>query len=553
MRAVERVLLLNPPDAAVLEGEGTLGDAYFEPPLGILYVYDFLKKRGDLEVRFVDLNVALAGVPGATLAGAVEGVMADFRPDLVAVAAVYYSGLAVFREVAAAVRGADPNAVIVFGGHYPTHSTDRCLADASVDYAVLSEGELGLSDLVDALNGGRELDEVEGIAFRRDGAVVRHERTTFWSGYGDVGRLPWEDVAFGDYFRGGANFLRRVRDASTLRLGVLTASRGCPNACGFCTSPSFWRRRWRKRRVENVLDEIRHLQDRYGVNTVMFNDENLGADRGWFLELLDGLATLDVSWVSTGGLNVAAINDETVIRKMYDSGVVLFNLAIESGSNATLDRIGKRLTTEDTENVIRLIRECGEGYAIGFFIVGFPFEDLAGVRGTLDFAASLDLDWRSFYCFQPFPGCSLRDYAIDHGLLDPLDCGDADGFFAPKMTYPNYTSDDLSHVNYLANLEWNFVNNRNVRRNTPAALEQAERDFRYVLDFVPNHVFAELGLAEVSRARGDGAGRRRHLERAAACVAQSDFDWPRYLEAFGVDIGGAMDKEGHPVWGGTAT
>ena len=59
---------------------------------------------------------------------------------------------------------------------------------------------------------------------------------------------------------------------------------------------------------------------------------------------------------------------------MYESGIGLFNLAIESGSNDTLKRVKKPLTIEETDNTIKLIRKYGDAVAIGFFIVGFPLK-----------------------------------------------------------------------------------------------------------------------------------------------------------------------------------
>jgi anaerobic magnesium-protoporphyrin IX monomethyl ester cyclase len=536
MNKYTRILLLNPPDPKLLQDAGAPGYAYFEPPLGLLYVYSHLKGRGAHDVRFLDMNIEMRFKSRLGLKETLNRALSDFRPDLVAIASLYYSSIPVFHAIAAAIKEGFPDVTVAMGGHYPTHMTADCLADPNVDFAILAEGELGLSGLLDALNAGTDLAEVEGLAFKTAGQITRNPRKSFWSGFSSSGRLPWEDIDFRSYFQDSRNVLQRVADRKDLRIAAITATRGCPNNCTFCSSPSFWKRRWRKRPVSEISAEIVFLKTTYGVNTIVFNDENISADPKWFMGLMDELEKLDVVWISNGGLSISSINDEKIIRKMYSSGIGLFNLAVESGSDETLRRVNKRLTLEQTRNVIRLIRENGDGFAIGFFITGFPFEDFAGVRKTIAFAEELDLDWRCFYCFQPFPGCELMEYCQSQGLIDSFDPNYGENAFAPKLKYLDYTAEELNHENYLANLRVNFVGNRNLLLATEASLAQAERDFKYVLDMIPDHVFAFLGLAGVSERRGEALERDRYLLCAKEAAGSSGFDWRKYLDIFAVNI-----------------
>lgn len=536
MNKYSKILLLNPPDPKLLQDAGAPGYAYFEPPLGLLHVYAFLKERGAHEVRFLDLNIEMRKNPGQSLEETLGSALAAFRPDLVAIASLYYSSIPIFHAIARLVRDSDPEVKVALGGHYPTHMTGECLADPNVDYAILAEGELGLSELLDALNAGADLAGVQGLAFKTAGTITRTPRTSFWRGYSSAARLPWEDIDFPAYFQDSRTVLSRVRDGRELRLASITATRGCPNNCAFCSSPSFWRRRWRKRQISEISAEITFLKTAYGVNTIVFNDENISADPKWFMLLMEELEKLDVVWISNGGLSVRTINDERIIKKMYSSGIGLFNLAVESGSDQTLRRVHKPLALQETRSVVELIRKHGDGFAIGFFITGFPFEDMAGVKKTLAFAEELDLDWRCFYCFQPFPGCELMEYCRDNGLIEAFDPNYGENASAPKLTYLDYTAEELNQANYLMNLRLNFVDNRNLLLGTEKALAQAERDFLYVLDMVPDHVFALVGLARVAERRGDAGAHGHYLLRADEALRQSAFDWQKYLDIFSVTL-----------------
>lgn len=536
MSTIKKVLFLNPPDPALLKESSSGGYSYFEPPLGLLYVYSYILEHSSVNARFLDLNIDLKFQSLDSMEGALTSILDEFHPDLVALSALYYSGIHVFHRVAKVIKQHASKILVVFGGHYPTHLTERCLDDVNIDYVVLSEGELGLKELIEALNGKKVLSQVEGVAYRENGQLKKQPRVSFRADYCDQKRLPWQDTNFSFYFREGRNVLQRIDDQKKMKLAAITASRGCPNACTFCSSKRFWNRSWRKRNVSYVIEEIQYLIHHYGINTIVFNDENIAVDRKWFHELLDGLQKLKITWISSGGLSIRAINDPETLIKMYASGIGLFNLAVESGYNAMLARVQKPLTVEETEQVIARIREYGDAYIVGFAITGFPFENWQGVQKTLQFMGSLDLDWKSFYCFHPFPGCELAVYCAQHGLMEEFDSDYGDVYFAPKLKYPDYTGEDLSEASYLANLKTNFLLNRNLRLGTEHSLAQAERDFNYVLEMVPDHVFAYLGVARVSLLQGNKSKAEQSLKKARRVLRTSSFAWQIYLDKLNVNL-----------------
>jgi radical SAM superfamily enzyme YgiQ (UPF0313 family) len=470
-----------------------------------------------------------------TLAEALISVLEQRRPDLVALSALYYSSIPVFHDIARIIKEYDREIVMVFGGHYPTHLTEKCMADENVDFAVISEGEIGFSDLIDVLNGSKEKEEVEGIVYRKNGAVIKKERKHFWKGYSESPRLPWEDTDFDLYFKDSRHVLHRLKEKSSLKMAAITSTRGCPNNCSFCSSPNFWKRRWRKRKVQHIIDEIKFLKKEYGINTIIFNDENMTANRAWLMELLKEIKNLDITWIAGGGLSISTINEKDVIKSMYESGIGLFNLAVESSTNRNLKRIKKKLTIEETESVIGLIRTLGNAFITGFFITGFPWETLSDVKYTLGYAEKLDLDWKCFYCFQPFPGSELFDYCVRKDLMTDFNTDYGENYFAPDFKHIDYSPEELGRISYLANLKCNFIENRNLKLRTEASLQQAERDFKYVLGMVEDHVIALIGLAQIMRFRGEYRQESAYIINAKEWLEKSEFDWDYYLKKLKID------------------
>jgi len=546
MENIKKVLFLNPPDPTLVENVNNPGYAYFEPPIGLMYVYSYLKNQNKYDTRIVDLNIEMKFITRKGLEDTLEGLVNSYKPDLVAISALYYTSRDIFHAIAKKIKEVNPNIKVVFGGHYPTHITNLTLEDKNVDYAIISEGELGLSDLVEGLNSPAGIENVEGIAFRKDGKVIKNERNNFWQGFKNSKRLPWEDVHMEYYFKEGKNFLFRIYKKEDIVLGAMTATRGCPNRCTFCSSSRFFKCRWRYREVESVIEEVKFLKDNYGVNTIVFNDENIAVYKEWFLKLLEELKKLNVRWIAGGGLSVRTINDEEVIKKMYEGGIAAFNIAIETGNEEVMKRIKKPLNLAEVDNVVRLIRKYGNGFIVGFFIIGFPFETKKQVIETLEFSGKLKLDWNALYCFQPFPGTDLYDYCIENNLIagyDAKDCKEYEFHSAAEIKYPDYTKEELNKLNYLYNLKYNFLKNRNLELGTEEGLAQAERDFHYVLDMVPNHFFVYFCLAEIMRRRNNIEKMQEYLLKAEDIFNNDrSFDWAYYITELGIDASKIFGK-----------
>ena len=60
--------------------------------------------------------------------------------------------------------------------------------------------------------------------------------------------------------------------------GYIFASRGCPYACTFCESKSMWTRKVRYRSPENIVAELKQMQE-FGINKVNFDDATFGISK----------------------------------------------------------------------------------------------------------------------------------------------------------------------------------------------------------------------------------------------------------------------------------
>jgi radical SAM superfamily enzyme YgiQ (UPF0313 family) len=71
-------------------------------------------------------------------------------------------------------------------------------------------------------------------------------------------------------------------------------SRGCPWRCTFCSSRLFWEKRVRLRSPENIIREIKALNEKYNVNYIMFWDDSFSFNKDMVLKYCKSFADADL-------------------------------------------------------------------------------------------------------------------------------------------------------------------------------------------------------------------------------------------------------------------
>lgn len=525
------ILLLNPFGRELDTTKKRLHSEYLEEPLGLMYIYSYLMKYApDHRLELYDASLLLEESQSSTmdsLWGALRKKIEDVSPELIGISALYYSNAYIVNKTARLIKEVNPNIVVVIGGSYPTHLPEVALAVKEIDYCAFSEGEDTFCKLVDAIETGSSVEGMDGIAYRTiDNKIVINKKRNYIE---NLDSIPFPDrkaVPFEKYLTGGRRVVYRYYAPEDLRIGSLTSTRGCPNRCTFCGSKAFWGQHIRFRAPEKVIEEMTEMRDKYGVNTFVFNDDNQCVNRKHFMKVLDLIISHlpGIKWHSGGGLNIRAINRDETIQKMCESGVCLFNLAFESGKNETLKRIRKPITVEEGENVVKLIRKHCDIPIHGFFIIGFPFETIEDMYATINFAKKLDLDWASFYNLQPFPGSELYEYCRKEGLIDKFDMDYGENYLPSNVKYSGFTALDVSRINYGANIDLNFIHNRNLELNPKRAIG----DFNYVLSLVPDHHIARYCKGIAYRNLGDDERAKECFETVKKSITQDN----EYYEYF---------------------
>lgn len=320
-------------------------------------------------------------------------------------------------ELAKTIR---PDTVTILGGVHPTFMYEEVLtSSAAVDYVVIGEGEVTLRHLLGVLEAGGNPETVAGIAFRRDGMIVKTARRTFMEAIDDL-PAAWDALDWEDYYS------LVIPDS---RLGAISTSRGCDHDCTFCSQQKFWEKSWRARDPQKVADELEYLYTTYHINVFMITDEYPTKNRERWEAFLEAVIAKDIPvylLIETRAADI--IRDKDIIGKYRKAGIIYISTGIESAGQEELDAMRKEMNIAEVHQVFDILREQ-EIVSEASFMVGFPDETSDSIKKTMQLAQKYNPDIANFFTFTPWPYTDrykdlkplirVRDYG-KYNMVDPV-------------------------------------------------------------------------------------------------------------------------------------
>jgi radical SAM superfamily enzyme YgiQ (UPF0313 family) len=286
---------------------------------------------------------------------------------------------------------------VVFGGAHATLNPDEAIEFA--DFVVRGEGEHTLRELVAALNGERLLRDVRGLTFREQELVVSNpERPPLDTA--ELDRLPWPQVDLID----GVHRLRHPLN-STIHFTMLT--RGCNQACNYCSITRVFGRSLRHRSIAGILDELGSRWDP-ARQFLFFNDDSLAVGKDFLKELLSSLIRErlipKLGWHSQ--LRVDCADDPELLQLMKATNCTFVSCGFESPNDRSLKALGKGQSVREVERGVRRLHEHGM-LINGFFLLGTDHDAPESIGETVRFAERIGCTLAGFMPLTPYPGTPI--------------------------------------------------------------------------------------------------------------------------------------------------
>ncbi len=306
----------------------------------------------------------------------IETEIADLKPDVVGISSLFTPYFREALEVAARVKRRT-NAILVIGGSHASAAPESLLASPYVDYVIRGEGEKALVELLRRLLSGTAIEAVPNLAYQRAGETVLNPV---------VDNFPIDDLPFPDL----SDFSPSAYTLAGKPMTFMITSRSCPHKCSFCSVHTTFGTGYRRRSLENVLEEIelRHAQ---GYRVIDFEDDNLTYYKSAFKELCRRLIARfpdrEMEFVAMNGISYLSL-DEELLELMYRAGFSHLNLALVSSDKTVRQTTKRPHTLEAYVKVVQRAHQLGFKI-VSYQILGLPDESLDSMIQTLAFNARL--------------------------------------------------------------------------------------------------------------------------------------------------------------------
>ncbi len=203
---------------------------------------------------------------------------------------------------------------------------------------------------------------------------------------------------------------------------TVQTSRGCPWRCDFCASSVMLRRRYRKRRVSDVIRDIEAILTMRPRAFIEFADDNTFVDKDWGKELCRQLAPLRVKWFTETDISVA--DDQDLLDWMREAGCRQVLIGLESPASGPLEGVETRsnFKARTVGRYVEALRRIqAHGVTVnGCFILGLDGHTPEIFREVLEFACVIPLYDVQITVLTAFPGTPLYGrFLQDRRILEP--------------------------------------------------------------------------------------------------------------------------------------
>lgn len=392
----KKMLLIAPINQAIVSVGG--GKFASFPPLG-LGILASLTPEDKFEMKLVDENIEKFNYDDADIV-----IISGFS----CVASRAYSIAKYYR---------DRNVPVVMGGIHATMETEEALQ--YVDTVITGEGESVWNEMLD--------DYLSGNLKR-----LYHGK-----------HLPLEHMPFP----------KRELFSKDYMFGSLVTSRGCPMYCAFCSVTVFNGGEHRQRSIEDVLDELESIPQKY----IFFADDNIigyGKKEDRAIQLFKGMVERKINkqWVGMASINIG-FNDEA-LEWAKKSGCIMLYLGLESEDTEELASMDKNLNKVlDYNKAFKNIND--HGLAIfGAFIYAGEDETVESIKRRTDYIINKPISSVQISLMTPLTGTKLFKKLKDENKL--IYTNYPEDWSRYNMSELTFQHNNITHEELLDAMEENF-------------------------------------------------------------------------------------------------
>ena len=361
-------------------------------PLGFGYILSIVRKKHEL--RLLDM------LNGAASWRDLDRELARGDYDVLLMGGFAMQVWAM-REVARRARAASSKTKIVIGGVGVSDIPEIALNYTGADAVAMGEAEPAIEPMLDSIEAGAPFEGVPTFAFRHGGAVIKNPKGPLVRNLDEIG-MPAYDLFDVEHI------CQASYNGWGYRSMFLESSRGCPFRCDFCINSVLNDKAMqtmifggaternsslRLQSVDSLAAEVRFLKDRYGINDVVFTDEEFMTQKQRVFEVSEAMKPLGVTWLTSGRADWATRDK---LQSMKEGGCRGIVFGVETGSQTMMNLMVKSAKKDRVINGLNSAREVGISF-LANFMIGHPGETAETIEESVEFCRDMDLVYLPSY------------------------------------------------------------------------------------------------------------------------------------------------------------
>ncbi len=385
-----KVAFLKPPIGGIIGLEMLT----FVEPLGMECTAAVLEGDGH-ECKIIDLRID----------GREYGLRQcrEFEPDVVGLQCNFTTERKRTLELAQAVKGVLPEAMILVGGHDASRDPNW-FKDSAIDAVAVGEGEQVMPPLLDALEGGKDLGKSPGLMLNTPNGPQFTPSAPLST---DLDALPIP----------ARHLISQYADQYYINfrkpLALLETARGCPYRCNFCSVWKFHEKTFREKSPERVVQELATIK----APNIFITDDIFWLDHRRGKEMARLIKQSGIKKYFTVQTRTDIITRHPELIEMWkDCGDLAIFMGLEKVDDEGLKSVNKNNEAANNVRAIELLKEMGVGFTCNFIVdPGWKREDFAKLREWIDRHATYN---SGFSVLTPLPGTDLWSDVKDQVTTD---------------------------------------------------------------------------------------------------------------------------------------
>lgn len=140
-----------------------------------------------------------------------------------------------------------PDVKIILFGYYAGMFSEEIMAKTNIDFIIQGEPDLIFQDLINHLNGQKDIDSIKGLTYNKNGKIVRLEEARRIPNPNEL-PMPAYDLLNYKYY--SEPFFSKP-------YAILQSARGCPYSCNYCVKT--FGTKLTALSPENIFHQVKHL------------------------------------------------------------------------------------------------------------------------------------------------------------------------------------------------------------------------------------------------------------------------------------------------------